>query len=95
MESENFFFRELYAAAGDDSRWARLHRVAAGFEPAASQVDPKRLRSHAALYLYLETAERLRDLIEPRHAPVVEHACAAIRGSRIPEPLVLPGRESV
>ena len=88
VESENFFFRELYAAVGDDSRWARLHRVAAGFEPAAPQVDPMRLRSHAALHLYLETAERLRDLIEPRHVPVVEHACGAIRSSRIPEPRV-------
>ncbi len=87
VESENFFFRELYAAAGDDSPWARLHRAAAGFEPAASQVDPKRLRSHAALHLYLETAERLRDLIEPQHALVVEHACDAIRDNQIPNPL--------
>ena len=90
VPSENLFFSKLYEAAGTSSRWARLHRVAAGFEPTVPGSDPRLLRSAAALQLYLETTGRLRGLICAEHADVVDHARAAIRERPLPESKALP-----
>jgi hypothetical protein len=73
VESERAFLPAVRAAAGDDSEWSTLHRVASGVEP-----GDWRKRGVAALGLYWETAQLLRPLLPPDWREAVDGVTARI-----------------
>lgn len=94
IESENTYFRQVQAAAGQASAWTHYHRAVLGMTPGAPLA---RDRALAALGLYRETAGLLRGSFLPEHLAVIEPALLLVgreHGCSVPEEDEAVGGES-
>lgn len=76
IRTENSYFQQAQAAAGLDSAWSRVFRVAMGLELATAVT-----RASAALRLYQETATLLAPVLQPQHLDVIRGVLARIDAS--------------
>ncbi len=82
IETENRYFESLWATAGKDSAWTRLHRAALGLD--SESAAGAEGRAVAGLRLYVETRTRLAGMLRPEDLPVVEGACGRIERADLP-----------
>ncbi len=78
--SENRYFDLIQDAAGRDSKWTRVFRMAWGLDPSSSQYQS---RGAAALTLYRLTAVMFAELIPEKHSEVINATLHLIKEAGI------------
>ncbi len=79
LVSENTYFAEALRLAGAGSRWERLLRVVIGYDAPPAGASPARGRGEAALWLYVEAARLLADMLAAEDGALVAEAVARIK----------------
>lgn len=81
IKTENLLYEQVCENVGLDSDWTRFYRVASGLENFSRSKPIYRHQGTAALDLYIETVELLREIITPVHRGVVDITVKRIRNS--------------
>lgn len=92
VESDNRYYEQVQTAAGEDSKWSRLHRVAAGLEK-SGDLSLAETSARACLELYVETVRLLEDAFQPDQRTVVALGLRAARITPHPPAAFSDGRK--
>lgn len=78
VRGSSTYYQQVQDAVGEDSAWARYHRIATGVVEDASGASPVQARGIAMLRLYRETATLFQPILQPQHREVIEQALQVI-----------------
>jgi hypothetical protein len=79
IAGDNAFYDEVAEVVGVDSRWSRLRRSAFGIEEQEGRGHTLRAQVEAGLWLYVETAELLKDSLPAQNAHLITQTVERIR----------------
>jgi predicted nucleotidyltransferase len=79
IAGDNAFYDEVAEEIGVDSRWSRLRRSAFGIEEQEGRGHTLRAQVEAGLWLYVETAELLKDSLPAQNAHLITQTVERIR----------------
>jgi len=78
IKSDSTYYRQVQAAAGQNSDWTGCHRWAVGVDSVSTQGSLVLTQAIAALRLYQETVKLLRPVLLQEHLAVAEQATRVI-----------------
>ena len=84
IQRGNSYYAQVQETAGLASAWTRYHRMLLCLEPLPTQLSSVEARAIAALRLYQETVQLLRDALQPQDREVIEQTVQVIEQAHLP-----------